>query len=126
MSVSYIGIEKKFNDGLVIYNYILAISKDNYISQTDANSIFDIIFDDILLLYYGNNAEILDGIKFYNNIYNKIKEIDNYDKIIELITFLDNNDNSKYKFSIHNIVDALMKICNNRINQISNELMLCI
>ena len=93
------------------YKYVEEISTDYYININEASDIFDVLQCENFVPMYMNIDEIIDGIKFYNKILEKIKLIESYSDIVDVYEyFFVTNLNSKHLESKYNIVQYTMKI----------------
>lgn len=98
------------------YTHIQNTSQNNYATIDDINSIFTIINDNDFIPTVNNNPRILEGIKFYTIIFTKIKQVNTYIELVNLIKyFYIDNEKSQFLQSEFNLIQFLMKICIHRI-----------
>ena len=63
-------------------------------------------------IFYENKEKLISGINFYTDIHNKINDVTDMNKLLEVIKFfLIDNETSEHMQNEFNIVQALMKIC---------------
>lgn len=104
-------IGQVYDNIIEYYQYIIDKSTDYYITKQECKDIFKLVKTDIMMQMYENNQDIINGVLFYCDIYDKIKKIKTYQELKEGIKYyyVDNKDSS-YLESKYNIVGALMKI----------------
>ncbi len=104
-------IEKYFDICCEYYDYVYSQSLNENITILEAEGIFTMLLSNEFEPMYLSNTYIIEGIKFYQVIFDKIIKITKYQDIIDIIEyFLITNANSPYLASNHNIIQFVMKI----------------
>jgi hypothetical protein len=107
----------------MLFNFVMSESENVFITQVNANKVFSVATDKNTIQLYQNTKDLIDGVKFYDDINNKIKNVSDMGELIEVIKyFLVDNEDSYHCQSMFNIVQALMKICIHRIWSLCYEL----
>lgn len=93
------------------YAYVEEMADDYDITEEEVENIFTTILSDSMVLMYEGKQEIIDGINFYKEIFERIKKIENYSGIIDVLKyqFVD-NINSPHQQPIYNMVVFCLKI----------------
>lgn len=104
-------IHQVYDNIIEYYQYIMDKSTDYYITVEECEDIFEAVKDDLMMNMYENNENIINGVLFYCDIYDNIKEIKTYQELKKVIKYyyIDNKD-SPYLETKYNIVGALMRI----------------
>lgn len=104
-------INKLFNACCEYYNYVEEMSEYYNISEEEVEEIFTTILSDGMKLMYQGIQEIVEGIEFYKMIFEKIKTIETYQDLINVVKFqFVDNANSPHQKPIHNIVIFCLKM----------------
>jgi hypothetical protein len=104
--------EKKLYDAWCDYYKYVEKSSNNYnIKFEEVEEIFTTLLCENMKIMYMGNSEIILGIEFFKNIFEKQKIITNYQELIDVIKFefVDSKD-SPYLNTHYNIVGFCMKI----------------
>jgi hypothetical protein len=102
---------EEFKNCCEYFTYVEEMSNEFDITEEEAEEIFTIILSDIMVLMYEGRQEIVDGIKFYKEIFERIKKIKNYHDIIDVLKFqFVDNINSPHQQPIYNMVIFCLKI----------------
>ena len=106
-----------------IFNYI-RIQSDNYnITIEESNDIFNFVNNIHTQSLYEQNTKIIDGVKFWTNIYVKIIQTSNINELSQTIRFfISSCEDSEHAQQNYNIVYFLMKICVNILWQLCYKL----
>lgn len=93
------------------YKYVEEISTNYDITVEEIEDIFDTLLCENMMYMYQDIKEIIDGIKFYKEIFEKQKKITSRDDLVDVIKFefIDNGKSEHIK-SKYNIVGYCMKI----------------
>jgi hypothetical protein len=93
------------------YNYIIKCSNDYDIEFKECDEIFMNVKDEYMVFMYKEIDDLINGVNFYCDIYEKIKEIMTLNDLEQVIKFFFiDNKNSKYMSSHYDLIGALMKI----------------
>jgi hypothetical protein len=110
-SNTFASMEKHYKKCVEYYGYVKSQSENYNISQEDVKNIFDVLLSDNFIPMYMDNKTILDGVNFYNDLFNKIIKIKSYMDIIDVIEyFFVISRESEHLMSKYNLVEFLMKI----------------
>lgn len=102
---------EEFKNCCDYYHWVEEKSDDYDITIEEVEDIFTNILSDIMVLMYEGKQEIVDGIKFYKEIFERIKKIKNYQDIIDVLKFqFVDKINSPHQEPVHNIVVFCLKI----------------
>lgn len=115
---------KEFYDKCVeYYQCVEDISSDVNIDIDTVDHIFETLLCDNFMIMYEENNEVIEGVRFYENIFNKIKLVTNYKELHDLVEFyLFENKDSIHLRSYYNIVGYCMKIVTHLIWSLCYEL----
>lgn len=93
------------------YKYVEDMSDDLDITFDEVDEIFTTLLSDVMLCMYEGKEEIINGIKFYKEIFDRQKNVTTYQELIDIIKFQHiDNKNSPHQILTHNIVIFCMKI----------------
>lgn len=93
------------------YKYVEEISNVYDVCVDDIDEIFSVLLCDNMICMYQGIQEIVDGINFYKQIFEKQKLVADYKELIEVVKFqFVDNDGSEHLRSKFNIVGFCMKI----------------
>ena len=105
------------------YKYVEKMSDDVDITLEEVEDIFSTILSDNMIIMYEGKKEIIDGIKFYKKIFDKIKITSNYSELVELIKYqYVDNINSPHLNSHYNMVIFCTKMTTHLTWKLSYEL----
>ena len=93
------------------YKHVEEISNQTEITFEQVEEIFETLLCENMIMMYQDIDEIIEGIKFYKEIFEKQKLITHYNELIDLVKFqFVDNRSSPHLESKYNLVGFCMKI----------------
>lgn len=105
------------------FEYVKLQSQNYGVTQQQAKKIFDTLLSSQYIPLYQNIQDIIDGIKFYKSIFDKITEIQNYEDIVNIITLYSSQEKCDYlivQFTLKITINLLLQSIHNIVPNTEN------
>lgn len=103
-------ILKLYNSCVEYFNYVQEISDELYISIDTIEDMYETLLCDNMIIMYEGNENIIEGIKFYNEIFVKTTQIETYSDLVDVVEYYLSDKHTPFTTTQYNILICCLKI----------------